>query len=42
MSMVLLYELSRDRLSSTIIFVPDYAQINSNIKRVSEYKLVKK
>ena len=36
--MVLLYELSRDRLLSTIIFVPGYAQINSNIKRVNEYQ----
>jgi len=39
--MVLLHEPSKDRLSSTIIFVPGCAQINSNIKRVSDYQFRK-
>ena len=39
--MVLLHELSRDRLSSTIIFVLGCAQISSNIKRVSDYQFRK-
>jgi len=39
--MELLHELSRDRLLSTIIFDPGCVQINSNIKRVSDYQFRK-